>query len=69
MSSSDIRFKIATDLARDLESLFAEPAISRHASNPEDTATCGAVVMEPAKHSMRAVWGVPGAGPWETLKL
>ena len=67
--SSDIRLKIGTDLARDLEAFFADPAISRHASNPEDTATCGAVIMEPAQGSMRAVWGVPGDLPWETLTL
>ncbi len=67
--SSDIRLKLGSDMARDLEAFFAEPAISRHGVNPEDTATCGAVVMEPLRGSMRAIWGVPGDGPWETLTL
>ncbi len=69
MVSSDIRLKLGTEMARDLESFFAEPAISRHGANPEDTSTCGAVIMEPALGSMRAIWGVPGDGPWETLAL
>ena len=69
VESSDIRLKLATELARDLEALFAEPDISRHASNPEETATCGAVIMEPERRSRRAVWGVPGSVPWETLTL
>src|SRR5690606_41943123 len=69
VESSDIRLKLATELARDLEALFAEPDISRHASNPEETATGGAVIMEPERRSMRAVWGVPGSVPWETLTL
>lgn len=69
VASSDIRLKLGNEMARDLESLFGEPAISRHGVNPEDTATCGAVIMQPAMGTMRAVWGVPGDGPWETLKL
>lgn len=67
--SSDIRLKLGSEMAGDLEALFAEPAISRHGVNPEDTSTCGAVIMEPHKGSMRAIWGVPGEGPWETLAL
>ncbi|HEX6947339.1 MAG TPA: C45 family peptidase [Acidimicrobiia bacterium] len=67
--SSDIRLKLGVDLARDLEDFFARPEIARHANAPEETATCGAVIMEPGRRSMRAVWGVPGSAPWETLTL
>lgn len=65
VQSSDIRLKVGTDLSRDLESFFADPAISRRGVLPSDTATCGAVIMEPAVKRMRAVWGVPGDNPWE----
>lgn len=69
VASSDIRLKLARELAGDLEAFFARPEISRHGSSPEETATCGAVIMEPSRRTMRAVWGVPGDLPWETLSL
>ncbi len=67
--SSDLRLKLGAELVDDLEGFFAEPAISRRASVPEEVATCGAVIMEPAALRMRAVWGVPGDHPWETFRL
>jgi isopenicillin-N N-acyltransferase like protein len=67
--SSDLRLKLGTELADDLDSFFADPAISRRPTTPEEIATCGAVIMEPAARRMRAVWGVPGDHPWETFSL
>ncbi len=67
--SSDIRLKLGYELADDVEALFAEPEISRHASQPHDVATCGAVIIEPGLRRMRAVWGVPGDHPWEHFQL
>lgn len=67
--SSDIRLKLGYELADDVEAFFAEPEISRHAADPHDVATCGAVIIEPGQRRMRAVWGVPGDHPWETFQL
>lgn len=69
IASSDLRLKLGSEMADDLDSFFGDPAISRRASSPEDIATCGAVIMEPASRRMRAVWGVPGDHPWETFQL
>jgi len=69
VESSNRRLDIGTRAASDLEAFFADPAISRRASEPHLVATCGAVIMEPAKREMRAVWGVPGDHPWETFRL
>lgn len=69
VASSDIRLKLGSEMARDLEAFFAEPSISRRATDPSATATCGAVIMEPAIKRMRAIWGVPGDLPWETFEL
>lgn len=67
--SSDLRLDLGSQKAHDLEDFFADPEISRRASDPHDVATCGAVIMEPAERRMRAVWGVPGDHPWETFQL
>ncbi|MGH8945502.1 MAG: C45 family autoproteolytic acyltransferase/hydrolase [Acidimicrobiia bacterium] len=69
VESSNNRLEIGSRNASDLEAFFSDPAISRHASEPHLVATCGAVIMEPAKREMRAVWGVPGDHPWETFHL
>lgn len=67
--NSDLRLRIGEEKADDLEAFFADPAISRRAQGPHEVATCGAVIMEPAKRTMRAVWGIPGDHPWETFQL
>lgn len=69
VAGSNDRLEIGTRTASDLEAFFADPAISRRAGEPHEVATCGAVIMEPAKRRMRAVWGVPGDHPWETFQL
>ena len=69
VESSDLRLDLGYQLADDLEAFFAEPEISRRATDPHEVATCGAVIMEPAKRRMRAVWGIPGDHPWETFQL
>ena len=69
VENSDLRLRVGTALAGDLEAFFADPAISRRADEAHDIATCGAVIIEPARRTMRAVWGVPGDHPWETFQL
>jgi isopenicillin-N N-acyltransferase like protein len=69
VENSDLRLRVGTALAGDLEAFFADPAISRRADDAHDVATCGAVIIEPARRTMRAVWGVPGDHPWETFQL
>lgn len=69
VQSSLDRHTIGEESADDLEAFFADPAISRRATRPEEVATCGAVIMEPRSLTMRAVWGVPGDHPWETFQL
>lgn len=63
------RLRIGEQYADDLDSFFAHPTIARRTDNPHDVATCGAVIMEPATLTMKAVWGVPGDHPWETFRL
>lgn len=67
--NSDLRLRIGEEKYDDLESFFADPLISRRAEDVHEVATCGAVIIEPAKRTMRAVWGVPGDHPWETFQL
>jgi hypothetical protein len=69
VENSNTRLRIGEERAHDLESFFADPSISRRADDPADIATCGAVIMTPAKREMKAVWGVPGDNPWETFQL
>ncbi len=69
IESSRLRLDIGTRAASDLEAFFADPSIARRSTEPDLVATCGAVIMEPAKREMRAVWGVPGDHPWETFRL
>lgn len=69
VQSSLDRHRIGEETADDLEVFFADPAISRRADEPHEVATCGAVIMEPATLTMRAVWGCPGDHPWETFRL
>jgi len=69
VQSSVDRLRIAEESVSDLEAFFADPAISRRASAPDEVATCGAVTIEPRTLTMRAVWGVPGDHPWETFRL
>lgn len=69
VENSNIRFGIGEENADDLEAFFADPMISRRADDRHDVATCGAVIIEPAKRKMRAVWGIPGDHPWETFQL
>lgn len=69
VAGSNDRLDIGNHTASDPEAFFADPAISRRATEPHDVATCGAVIMEPSKRRMRAVWGVPGDHPWETFQL
>jgi len=68
-ANSETRLRIGEEKVDDLESFFADPMISRRVENLHDVGTCGAVIMEPAKLTMRAVWGVPGDHPWETFQL
>ncbi len=68
--SSDLRLELGERNADDLDSFFAEPAISRRADGqPHEVATCGAVVIEPGTRTMRSTWGVPGDNPWEAFRL
>ena len=63
------RLQIAAENASDLDRFFADAEISRSVQGTHDVGTCGAVIIEPAKRVMRAVWGVPGEHPWETFSL
>ena len=67
--NSDQRLQIGEDSADDLDAFFANPTISRRVENVHEVATCGAIVVEPATRTMKAVWGVPGDHPWETFRL
>lgn len=69
VQSSLDRHRIGVESADDLERFFADSAISRRASRPHEVATCGAVIIEPANRTMKAVWGIPGDHPWETFRL
>jgi isopenicillin-N N-acyltransferase-like protein len=68
-ANSDERLRIGIEHADDLEAFFANPTISRRVDEMAAVGTCGAVIVEPAKRKMRAVWGVPGDHPWETFRL
>jgi len=69
VANSDERLRIGVESADDLEAFFANPTISRRVEDMHEVGTCGAVIMEPARLRMRAVWGVPGDHPWETFQL
>jgi hypothetical protein len=69
VANSDERLRIGEESAADLEGFFANPTISRRVEDLHEVATCGAVIIEPARRTMRAVWGVPGDHPWETFQL
>lgn len=69
VANSEVRLELGEALADDLDAFFAEPGISRRAEQRHEVATCGAIVVEPAKRKMRAVWGIPGDHPWETFRL
>lgn len=69
VENSDTRLRIAEERADDLESFFADPMIARRVDDMSEVGTCGAVIMEPTKQTMRAVWGIPGDHPWETFRL
>lgn len=69
MENSIERLRIGEKHADDLDGFFADPTIARRADHHHDVATCGAVIIEPATRTMKAVWGVPGDHPWETFQL
>jgi isopenicillin-N N-acyltransferase-like protein len=69
VKSSAERLRIGEELADDLEAFFANPAVSRRVDDLAEVGTCGAVIIEPGKLRMKAVWGVPGDHPWETFQL
>jgi isopenicillin-N N-acyltransferase-like protein len=69
VENSNMRLDMATELANDPEAFFEEPLISRRVEELHDVGTCGAVIIEPGKRRMKAVWGVPGDHPWETFQL
>jgi isopenicillin-N N-acyltransferase-like protein len=69
VTNSDDRLRIGEENADDLEAFFADPTVSRRVEDLHEVGTCGAVIIEPAKRTMRAVWGVPGDHPWETFQL
>ena len=69
VENSDMRLDVGKALADDPEAFFEDPLISRWVDEPRDIGTCGAVIIEPAKRRMRAVWGISGDHPWETFQL
>ncbi|MCZ6630219.1 MAG: C45 family autoproteolytic acyltransferase/hydrolase [Actinobacteria bacterium] len=69
VESSNTRLNVAAELADDPEAFFAEALICRRVDDPHDVGTCGAVMIEPRKRRMKAVWGIPGDHPWETFQL
>ncbi len=69
VTNSADRLQIGIETADDLEAFFADPQISRRVDDMTEVGTCGAIIVEPAKRTMRAVWGVPGDHPWETFQL
>ena len=69
VESSNTRLNEAAELADDPEAFFAEALICRRVDDPHDVGTCGAVMIEPRKRRMKAVWGIPGDHPWETFQL
>jgi hypothetical protein len=69
VAGSAARLERGSELARDLDSFFADPSISRRAALPQDIATCGAVVIRPGERRLDSVWGIPGEIPWESFQL
>ena len=69
IDGSNLRMELGESYADDLEAFFTDPRISREVDDPAEVGTCGAIICEPAKRTMRAVWGVPGQHPWETFQL
>lgn len=69
VANSDERLRVGQRHAADLEAFFADPTISRKVDDMAEVGTCGAVIVEPATRTMKAVWGVPGENPWETFQL
>ena len=69
VESSNMRLDMAAELANDPEAFFGESLISRRVDDLHDVGTCGAVIIEPQKRRMKAVWGIPGDHPWETFQL
>lgn len=67
--NSDERLRLGEQYADDVDAFFADPTISRRVDDLNAVGTCGAVIIEPATRTMRAVWGVPGDHPWETFQL
>ena len=68
-TNSEERLEIGVAKADDLEDFFSDPTISRRVEDMAEVGTCGAIIVEPARKTMRAVWGVPGDHPWETFQL
>jgi isopenicillin-N N-acyltransferase-like protein len=56
-------------LSTDIDRFFESSVISRRATTPDETATCGAVIMSPQQRQMKSVWGLPGEGIWEEFQL
>ena len=69
VANSDQRLRLGEEHADDLDAFFADPMISRRVEDLDEVGTCGAVIIDPAKREMRAVWGIPGDHPWETFQL
>jgi isopenicillin-N N-acyltransferase-like protein len=69
VAGSAARLERAAELARDLDSFFADASIARRAASPDDVATCGAVVIRTKDRLLDSVWGIPGENPWESFRL
>lgn len=69
VANSEERLRLGEFLVDDLEAFFADPQISRRVDDMSEVGTCGAIIVEPAARTMRAVWGVPGDHPWEAFQL
>ena len=67
--NSDLRLAKGSEHGGDLEAFFGDPVISKHATDPHLSATCGAMVMRPSSRSLETIWGVPGDRPWESFQL
>ena len=67
--NSELRQDIGISNSANPEVFFKDPEISRHTDDPHGVATCGAVIIEPTRRRMKAVWGVPGDHPWEIFQL
>ena len=67
--NSDRRLARGTEHGGDIEAFFADPMISKRATDPHLSATCGAVIMHPRDKQLQTLWGVPGDQPWESFQL